>query len=484
MPLFIPDSNLNPSETAMSKSERPLLNHHAAMPDATSRRRFLQSASAGFGWLAFAGLSSAQAADESNPLAPKAGHHPAKAKRVIFLCMRGGPSQMETFDYKPRLNADDGQPSKNTNQKYFGSQWAFRQYGESGQWISDLMQHTAAHADKLCVLNGMHTDSNEHGAALTQMHTGSFQFHRPSIGSWALYGLGSDNANLPGFISIKPPVILGGARNYSSAFLPTIYQGTPIGTMSQALSKAVVPNLSNSRLTTAAQRRQLDFLQAANRDTVAKQGHSPVEGLIQTYELAFRMQSELPAAMDISGETEATLDMYGIGPGKRTEDFGRQCLLARRLAESGVRFMELTHDNWDHHGGVAANMPLRCEQIDQPIAALLTDLGQRGLLDDTLVLWGGEFGRTPDDPRGDGRGHNNNGFTMFAAGGGVKPGLRHGATDEYGYEAVEGRVHVHDLHATILHLMGLDHERLTYRYAGRDFRLTDVYGEVVHEILA
>jgi hypothetical protein len=468
----------------MSESNQHFSKGSSSSSGLHSRRRFLQSASAGFGWLAFAGLSSAQAARETNPLAPKAGHHPAKAKRVIFLCMRGGPSQMETFDYKPKLNADDGKPSKNKNQKFFGSQWAFRQYGESGLRVSDLMRHTAAHADRLCVLNGMHTDSNEHGAALTQMHTGSFQFHRPSIGSWALYGLGSDNRNLPGFISIKPPVILGGARNYNSAFLPTIYQGTPIGTMTKPVAKAVVPNLSNSRISKTAQRRQLDFLQSANRDVVTRQGDSPVEGLIQTYELAFRMQSELPAAMDISGETQTTLDLYGIGDGKRTDDFGRQCLLARRLAESGVRFIELTHDNWDHHGGVATNMPLRCEQVDQPMAALLTDLEQRGLLEDTLVLWGGEFGRTPDDPRGDGRGHNNKGFTMFAAGGGVKSGLTYGATDEYSYEAVEGRVHVHDLHATILHLLGLNHERLTYRYAGRDFRLTDVYGEVVREIIA
>jgi hypothetical protein len=453
--------------------------------ETNSRRRFLQSASAGFGWLAFAGLSTAECAEAKNPLSPKLGHHTARAKRVIFLCMRGGPSHMETFDYKPKLNADDGKPSRNKNQKYFGSQWAFRQYGESGLWISDLMKHTSAHADKLCVLNGMHTDSNEHGAALTQMHTGSFQFHRPSIGSWVLYGLGSENQNLPGFVSIKPPVILGGARNYSSAFLPTIYQGTPIGTMSKPLSRAVVANLSNDRLSSTAQRSQLDFIQAANRDVVARQGNgSRVEGLISTYELAFRMQSDLPAAMDINGETPSTLDMYGIADGKRTDDFGRQCLLARRLAESGVRFIELTHDNWDHHGGVAKNMPLRCEQIDQPIAALLTDLEQRGLLEDTLVVWGGEFGRTPDDPRGDGRGHNNNGFTMFASGGGIKSGITHGATDEYGYAAVEGRVHVHDLHATILHQMGIDHERLTYKYAGREFRLTDVYGEVVKEIIA
>ena len=454
------------------------------MTNSISRRDLLNTSACGLGSIALTAMLSKQLRAEFTTDAKTALSEPA-AKRVIFLCMRGGPSQMETFDYKPKLNADDGKPSKNKNQKYFGSQWAFQQYGQSGLWVSDLLQQTAKHADKLCVLNGMHCDSNEHAAALTQMHTGSIQFHRPSIGSWVLYGLGSENSNLPGFISIKPPVILGGERNYSSAFLPSIYQGTPIGTMSESVTKAKLADLSNPRLSLAEQQRHLQLIQSMNLSALNQQpSNSKLQSIIQSYELAFRMQSSLPAVMDLTPETKATLDAYGIGEKRRTDDFGRQCLMARRFAEAGVRFIELTHDNWDHHGGVAKNMPLRCEQIDQPIAALLQDLDQRGLLDDTLVIWGGEFGRTPDDPRGDGRGHQNAGFTMWLAGGGVRAGLTHGSTDEYSYEAVDGRVHVHDLHATILHLLGLDHERLTYRYAGRNFRLTDVHGRVVSEVIA
>lgn len=454
-----------------------------------SRRQLLKTASSGFGYLAFAGLAAQAAqqaaAETTNPLAARAAHFAAPARRVIFLCMRGGPSHMETFDYKPKLNADDGKPSRNSGQKYFGSQWKFQQHGQSGLWISELLPHIARHADELRVLNGMHADSPEHAAALTQLHTGSIQFERPSIGAWVMYGLGTENENLPGFISIKPPVILGGARTYGSAFLPSVYQGTPIGSMEQAWKSIEIDDLEHPTLSQDEQRRQLDFVQTLNRAALRRQPEEPqIESLIQSYELAFAMQDELPRVMDLASETAETLAMYGIADGAKTDDFGRQCLLARRLAESGVRFIELTHDNWDHHGGVAKNMPLRCEQIDQPIAALLSDLKRRGLMDDTLILWGGEFGRTPDDPRGDGRGHNAKGFTVWLAGGGVHPGMTFGATDEYGYEAIEGRVHIHDLHATLLHQLGLDHERLTYRYAGRDFRLTDVAGRVVTEILS
>lgn len=455
-----------------------------------SRRQLLQSSAGGFGLLALRGLLAAQVgaaepATATSQAAAPLPHFAPRAKRIIFLCMRGGPSHMETFDYKPQLNADHGKPSRNTNQKFFGSQWDFRRYGESGLAVSDLLPHTARHADDLCVLNGMHADSPEHAAALTQLHTGSAQFHRPSLGSWVIYGLGSENRNLPGFVSIKPPVILGGARNYASAFLPAATQGMPIGTMTRPMKTARVPNLAPATSRPASGQQQLDLVHRLNRLTLARREHDEtLEGLIRAGETAFRMQRDLPALMDFSGETPATLKMYGIEEKARTDDFGRQCLLARRLAEAGVRFIELTHDNWDHHGGVAKNMPLRCEQIDQPVAALLTDLRQRGLLEDTLVLWGGEFGRTPDDPRGDGRGHNQKGFTMWLAGGGVRGGMTYGSTDEYGYEAVEGRVHIHDLHATLLHLLGLDHTRLTYRYGGRDFRLTDVFGEVVRPILA
>ncbi|MBC8356033.1 MAG: DUF1501 domain-containing protein [Planctomycetes bacterium] len=455
-----------------------------ALRTTLNRRGLLRNATGGFGLLALRALAAEAARPNESPLAARTPHLPATAKRVIFLCMRGGPSQMETFDYKPRLNAADGMPSRNENQKYFGSQWKFQRYGGSGTAVSDLLPHTARLADDLCVINSMHTDSNEHAAALTQLHTGTVQFHRPSIGSWVLYGLGTENQDVPGFISIKPPVILGGARNYGSAFLPSLYQGTPLGTMSRSIREARINDLE-SILPPDVQRRQLDMIQAANRKTLERRGgDEAVEGMIASFELAFRMQSALPTLLDLSLETADTHERYGIGDKKRTDDFGRQCLLARRFAEAGVRFIELTHDNWDHHGGVAKNMPMRCEQIDQPIAALLTDLKDRGLLEDTLVVWGGEFGRTPDDPRGDGRGHNKDGFTMWLAGGGCKAGYTHGATDEYGYAAVEGKIHVHDLHATILRLLGLDHEQLTYRYAGRDFRLTDVRGRVAQEIIA
>lgn len=454
------------------------------MPLPLSRREMLASSSSGMGLLALAGLCAETNAAASRTASAKP-HFPARAKRVIFLCMRGGPSHMESFDHKPKLNADNGKPSAKKGLKYFGSQWKFSKHGESGIPVSSLFPHIARMADELCILNGMHTDNPEHGAALTQLHTGSFQFERPSMGSWVFYGLGTENRDLPGFITIKPPVILGGARNYSNSFLPSVYQGTPIGTMSKALKTATIANTTHPTLPIDKQRRQLDFLQSLNRDLAHRQqSNDQIEGVIESFELAFRMQTGLPGLMDFSSETQSMLDQYGIGDKRPTDDFGRQCLLARRLAENGVRFIELTHDNWDHHGFVSRLMPQKSLEVDQPIAALLTDLKQRGLLEDTLVVWGGEFGRTPDDPRGDGRGHQPEGFTMWTAGGGTKPGFIYGATDEYGYKAIEGRVHIHDLHATMLHLLGLDHTKLTYRYAGRDFRLTDVYGRVVSEIIA
>jgi hypothetical protein len=459
---------------------------HNSAPRAVTRRNMLQSASAGFGAMALSAMCQEASAAQVNPLAPKLPHFPAKAKRVIFLFMRGGPSQMETFEYKPRLNADHGKPVKDKSKiKYFGSQWKFKRYGESGHWVSDLFPQTAQHVDELCQLHAMHTDHTNHPQAMDQLHTGSFQFERPSMGSWVLYGLGSENKNVPGFICVKPPVQWGGARYYGSSFLPSVYQGTPIGTMTKSVKLAKVSNVVHPHLTQSAQRQQLDYLRLVNERTRERtDADSVIEGLIESHELAFRMQSDLPELINLSNESQETLDLYGIGDGKRSDDFGRQCLMARRFAESGVRFIELTHDNWDHHSGVAKNMPLRCEQTDQPIAGLLVDLRRRGLLDETLVVWGGEFGRTPDDPTSDGRGHNAKGFTMWLAGGGVKRAYIHGKTDDYGYQGVEGRVHMHDLHATILHLMGLDHRRLTYRYAGRDFRLTDVHGQVVHEVIA
>lgn len=469
-----------------------------------SRRAALRSVSSGFGYLAFAGLADgesrrARAADESpsstDPLAPKRPHFEPRAKRVIFLCMRGGPSHMETFDPKPRLNADSGKPGRSGPQsKLLGSRWKFQPHGQSGLDIVELLPETAKHADRLCVLRGMHTDNENHPQALEQLHTGSFQFVRPSLGAWTLYGLGTENRDLPGFISINPLMALGGLRYYHNAFLPAACSATLLGDAGRPTPNPAIGDLKNARLSRQAQRQQLDLLQAMNRESAggglgkeaagetageaAGVGDARIDGLIASFELAFRMQDALPRVMDLSGETKETLEAY------RAQDaFGRQCLLARRFAEAGVRFIEVTHTDWDHHGFLSTLMPKNCQAIDRPVAALLGDLARRGLLDDTLVLWGGEFGRTPDDPTTDGRGHNNKGFSMWMSGAGVRGGMAYGATDEHGYEAVEGKVHIHDLHATLLHLMGLDHEKLTYRHGGRDYRLTDVKGRVIRDIL-
>jgi hypothetical protein len=448
-----------------------------------SRRRALQSVSAGFGYLAFAGLASQEVAAESaSPLSPKEPHFAPTAKRVIFLCMRGGPSHMETFDPKPKLTADHGKEGRNKACKLLGSRWKFERHGEAGIDIVELLPETAKHTDKLCVLRGMYTDNENHPQALEQMHTGSFQFIRPSMGAWTVYGLGSENQNLPGFISINPLTALGGLRYYSSAFLPAAYSATVLGDANRSGASQTVGNLVNARLTSYGQRRQLDLLQSMNHELSAQTADPRVEGLIQSYELAFRMQDALPGVMDLKDETKETLALYGEDGGP-TQGFGKQCLLARRFAEAGVRFIEITHTDWDHHGFLTSGMPNNCKQIDKPVAGLLADLEARGLLKDTLVVWGGEFGRTPEDPTIDGRGHNNRGFSMWMAGGGVRGGMVYGATDDYGYEAVEGRVHIHDLHATMLHLLGLDHEKLTYRHGGRDYRLTDVHGRVVKEVM-
>jgi hypothetical protein len=437
-----------------------------------SRRQLLRHTSAGFGALAFSGLSHAQGA-----------HFPAKAKRVIFLCMRGGPSQMETFDPKPELTKRTGQLGRRANVKLLGSKWKFTKHGQSGLDVVELMPEIAKHADKLCLLRGMTTENENHPQALEQLHTGSFQFVRPSMGAWAVHGLGTENADLPGFISINPLTALGGLRYYSSSFLPAACSATLLGDANRPGANLTLGDITNPRLQNAAQREQLDLLQAMNRDLLVQTADPRVEGIIDSYELAFRMQGELPRVMDLSGESQETLQLYGADKSP-TETFGRQCLLARRFAEAGVRFIEISHLEWDLHGSLYSGMMRNCSQIDKPIAGLLQDLDQRGLLEDTLVLWGGEFGRTPDDASQDGRGHNNKGYTMWMAGGGVKAGHIHGTTDELGYEAVDGKVHIHDLHATMLHLLGLDHERLTFRHGGRDFRLTDVHGKVVKQILA
>lgn len=455
-----------------------------AQPLRTSRREWLQTLGGGFSSIALAGLCAEEAAYQS-PLAARASHFAARAKRIIFMCMRGGPSHLETFDYKPQLNADNLKPGRNPKSKLFGSQWKFTQHGRSGLWMSSLFPNLATQADRLCMIHSMHTDNENHPQALEQLHTGSFQFIRPSLGSWVAYGLGTENRNLPGFVALNPLSALGGSRYYSSAFLPASFAATRIGDSGKPIARATMGNLASPRLAPEGQRRQLDLLQTMNQETARQQTHDGrLEGVIESFELAFRMQSELPQVLDLSGETQATRELYGIGEGLLTDDFGRQCLLARRMADAGVRFIELTHEDWDHHGFVSTAMPKACTQIDKPMTGLLTDLARRGLLEDTLVVWSGEFGRTPDDPTQDGRGHNNKGFTLWMAGAGTRGGLAYGKTDEHGYEAVENKVHLHDLHATLLHCLGLDHERLTYRHAGRDFRLTDVKGHAVTDIFA
>lgn len=466
----------------------------SAFPFTPSRRQTLKSLSSGFAYTAFAGLSTlhsrksfAQAAGaDVNPLAARPPHFPGSAKRVIFLCMQGGPSHLDTFDYKPRLKKDSGQiAGVRGNAKWLGSPFEFPQHGESGLPISELYPQLSKHADDLCLINSMHTDIPNHPQAFSQLHTGSFQFIRPSMGAWTLYGLGTENQNLPGFITLSPPT---GAQNYGSAFLPAIYQGTPIGSGRRAGrftpgGGESLPNIKNPRLSGEQQRLQLDFVKSLNQDKLAKDVHLPeVEGVIESFELAFRMQSEVPRLLDIESESQATKQLYGIDD-QATSTFGRQCLLARRFAEAGVRFIEITHGNWDHHRALQQSLLTNAGATDQPIAALLTDLKQRDMLKDTLIVWSGEFGRTPYAQGTDGRDHNNKGFSAWMAGGGVRGGMRYGATDEHGYQAVENKAHIHDLHATMLHLMGLDHTRLTYNYAGRDFRLTDVYGEVMLGVL-
>jgi hypothetical protein len=459
------------------------------IPPILSRRQLLKSVSSGFGYLAFAGLSSMAATVEAkkSPLTPKAPHFQARAKQVIFLCMNGAPSHVDTFDYKPKLTEYDGKasskPGRIPGAKLMGSPWKFRQHGQSGLWISELFPEVAPHADKLCVLHGIHTDLPAHPEAYLMLHTGSSQFIRPSLGAWTLYGLGTESDDLPGFIAVKPTGRNGGAQNYGSGFLPAACQATRIGDEGQPIAEARIGNIKNSKLDAVAQRRQLDLVQSMNRDLLEGGRINPeVEGVIESYELAFRMQAKLPDVMDLARESAATKRMYGIDD-PVTADFGRQCLLARRFVESGVRFVELTHGDWDQHRGLKAGHARNARAVDRPIAALLTDLCARGLLDETLVIWGGEFGRTPHGQNADGRDHNNKGFSLWLAGGGVKPGIAYGQTDEFGYEAVEHPMHIHDLHATILHLLGLDHERLTYRYAGRDMRLTDIKGVVHRAIL-
>jgi hypothetical protein len=461
-----------------------------------SRRELLKTASAGFGYLAFAGLSTmasgrASAESTGNPLVPQKPHFQARAKRVIFLCMQGGPSHIDLFDYKPQLASSDGKTSRN-GAKLMPSPWKFEKRGKSGLWMSELLPEIGKHADELCLIKSMYCDQPIHTRAMTQMHTGNAQFVRPSLGAWTLYGLGTENDSVPGFIALNAPS--ASAHNYGSAFLPAVYSGTKVGRSADRGNGGLqrpasggtdqIPDIANGRLSKQSQRNQLNLIQTLNRQKLEREVVQPgVEGVIESYELAFRMQDAMPSLTDVSKESQKTLDMYGINQSE-TSSFGKQCLLARRFIESGVRFVELTHGNWDQHFRLRAQLPSNCNEIDKPIAGLLTDLKQRGLLDDTLVVWGGEFGRTPDAQNGDGRDHNHKGYTTWMAGGGVKGGFSYGATDETGREAMEDKCHIHDWHATILHLLGLDHEQLTYKYAGRNFRLTDVSGVVAEKILA
>lgn len=441
-----------------------------------------------------------QAGAASSPLAARVPHVAPRAKRVIFLFMQGGVSQVDSFDYKPRLQQEDGKSmyfadarslaksGTSGDQRVMKPLWDFRQHGDSGLWVSDLFPKIAQHSDKLCVIRSMHTEGVAHGPATLFLHTGSTAFVRPSMGAWVTYGLGSENENLPGFVTLSPSLGNGGPRNYGQAFLPAMYQGTALGRSGLPASKTAFQNLAGPDQGFSGKQ------QALLRDIhTAQQKRRPVdtelEAVINSYELAWRMQSHAPQITRLDDESDATKSLYGIGE-KPTDNYGRLCLMARRLCESGVRFIQVNYgDNsnnpaWDQH----SNLPKHGDHaraVDQPVAGLLADLEARGLLEDTLVWWGGEFGRTPyAEKNGTGRDHNPGGFSVFLAGGGVKPGFAYGETDEFGHLAVHNKVHMHDLHATILHQLGLDHERLTFRHLGRDYRLTDVHGTVVHDILA
>jgi hypothetical protein len=462
-----------------------------------NRRALLRTFANGFGMLGLASLLSDEAAAApADPLAVKPPMFPARAKRVIFLFMSGGPSHVDTFDPKTRLARDNGKPLpfamphlvRTKTGNLLRSPFKFAQHGESGTEVSELFPNLARCVDDLCVIRSMVADNINHNGACLQMNTGEQAFSRPSMGSWLLYGLGSENQSLPGFVVISPSQPAQGAPLWSSSFLPAAYQGTLVANLDDP-----VANLANPREPVGLQKAELASLRRLNAlHKGARQDDPSLEARIASFELAFRMQAEAPEAFSTAGESAATRRLYGLDE-PVTSIFGRQCLMARRLSERGVRFVQVYHTQtskrsscqlWDQHGGLRTELPANCAATDKPIAGLLTDLKAHGLLDETLVVWGGEFGRTPTAEGTDGREHHPFGFTMWLAGGGIKGGVVHGATDEFGWNAVEDKVHVHDLHATILHLMGIDHTRLTYRYSGRDYRLTDVSGEVVEAILA
>ncbi|MGQ0634984.1 MAG: DUF1501 domain-containing protein [Planctomycetaceae bacterium] len=476
-----------------------------------SRREFLRRSACGFGSLALAALvHETLSAGES--LAPRAPMHAPRAKRVIFLFMQGGPSQVDLFAEKPLLVRDHGQPIPFSlpdgiaedgieNSLLLKPVAPLSRHGQSGMAWSDLLPHLARQVDDLCLLNGLVADNPAHPPAVLQMQTGYTQGAHPALGSWVSYGLGTENRNLPGFVTIAPLMggDGGGSHLFHSAYLPAIHQGTPVAMANAGQPEAGMTPLDSVRflnrpgLPPARQRRQLDYLLDLNEKlAVQATGDPQMEGMLEAMELAFRMQTTAPQLFDLSHESDVTQALYGIGE-KATDTFGKRCLLARRLVESGVRFVQLTLGGWDHHRDIRDDLPKICTTMDKPVAGLLADLKSRGLLEETLVVWAGEFGRSPYDQDiiggtssrdNFGRTHNPYGFSGWLAGGGVRGGLTYGETDDYGFRTVAGRVHVHDLHATILHLLGINHEKLTWRHAGRDVRITDVNGEVVKEILA
>jgi hypothetical protein len=467
-----------------------------------SRRQMLNVFANGFGMLGLAGLLAEKSRGAEagvsafNPLAVKTPHHTPRAKRVIFLFMSGGPSHVDTFDPKPRLDRDNGKPlpfakphlERTKTGNLLRSPFKFKKHGQAGTEVSELFPNVAARIDDICVIRSMLADNINHNGACLQMNTGEQAFSRPSMGSWLLYGLGSENQSLPGFIVLSPSQPAQGAPLWSSSFLPAAYQGTLVADL-----KNPIANLKNPQISGARQRDQLDTLKQLNElHRQRRQEDSRLSACIASFELAFRMQQTAPEAFNVNAESQSTRRLYGLHE-KTTEIFGTQCLMARRLVERGVRFVQVYHtvtsrrsscQLWDQHGSLRSELIANCAATDLPIAGLLKDLKARSLLKDTLVIWGGEFGRTPTAESADGREHHPFGFTMWLAGGGIKGGMVHGATDEFGWNAVQDKVHVHDLHATILHLMGINHEKLTYRYAGRDYRLTDVYGKVVQPIIA
>lgn len=469
-----------------------LLDPYTGAGPRMGRRAALGRVALGFGSLALEALRPRGVeAGGPSPLAPRPPHFAARAKRVIFLFMHGGPSHVDTFDHKPLLERDSGKPLPFAKPRVQFAQtgnlrrspWSFRPRGASGLMVSDLFPETGGCADDLCLLRAVHGTNEAHGGALLKLHTGAEASVRPSMGAWISYGLGTENANLPSFLTLNPTLGHGGLANWSSAFLPAVHQGTRIGGGGVPVDQATLANLVPA-WDPAVQRAQLDLLHDLQRDHLDRRGPDPaLEARIASYELAFRMQTEAPDILSLAGESDATRRLYGLDD-PRTASFGRQCLLARRFSERGVRFVQATHGYWDQHEDLTRDHARLASEVDRPIAALLKDLKARGLLEDTLVLWGGEFGRTPTLQGRDGRDHHPHAFTVWMAGGGVRGGFSHGRTDDYGFYGVDGQVHIHDLHATMLALLGLDHERLTYRHAGRDFRLTDVAGRVVREILA